>query len=40
MKLSLIKYLNILKADLNDVSMVVTDEALQEERKAMKEIKT
>lgn len=30
----------ILKADFNDVSMVVTDEALLEERKAMKELKT
>ena len=30
----------ILKADFNDVSMVVTDEALLEERKAMKEMKT
>lgn len=30
----------ILKTDFNDVSMVVTDEALLEERKAMKEMKT
>ncbi len=30
----------ILKDDFNDVSMVVTDEALLEERKAMKELKT
>ena len=29
----------ILKTDFNDVSMVVTDEALLEEKKAMKEIK-
>jgi len=33
------KVSKILKADLNDVSMVVTDEALLEERKAMKEVK-
>ena len=30
----------ILKTDFNDVSMVVTDEALLEERKAMKKLKT
>ena len=29
----------ILKADFNDVSMVVTDEALQEEKKTIKEVK-
>lgn len=33
------KVSKILKADFNDVSMVVTDEALLEERRAMKEIK-
>lgn len=31
------KVSKLLKTDLNDVSMVVTDEALQEERKALKE---
>ena len=29
----------ILKADFNDVNMVVTDEALLEERKTMREVK-
>ena len=31
------KVSKLLKTDLNDVSMVVTDEALQEERKILKE---
>ena len=32
------KAAKVLKADLNDISMVVTDEALMEERKTLKEI--
>ena len=32
------KAAKVLKADLNDISMVVTDEALQEEKKTLKEI--
>jgi transcriptional regulator with XRE-family HTH domain len=32
------KAAKVLKADLNDISMVVTDEALQEEKKTLKEL--